>query len=1083
MLEFLNNKDEQRVGDHLRNGIKPDAKLSFISAYFSLFAFEKLKNELTDAQALRFIFSEPQFTRRYHQDKEPKEFKIDRLKHESALMGMGYELSIQNGLNQRAIARECAQWIREKAIFKAPVRSQVIQTMAQYLVANPDGTCETYMGQCDFSGPGLGYGNRDSYMSVQKSGDMPTLLDDMLSQFDAIWDDTTRIKDVTEELITQIETLHRENSPEFIYYLTLYHIFKDYIEEQDDYLEGHLDSLRKTKLWDMLYTFQRDGVIAAIGKLEKYQGCIIADSVGLGKTFEALAVIRYYELRNRNVLVLCPKRLGENWEVYTRNDVQNTLSEERFGYDVMYHTDLSRRRGKTDTGLNLQTLNWGNYDLVVIDESHNFRTGKYAEENGLSRYQKLMEDIIKAGTRTKVLMLSATPVNNKMTDIRNQIRLIAEDDDEYLAATLGIASIDQVTKVAQARFNMWSELPQSTRTVDQFIELLNEEYFTLLDALTIARSRKHIQKYYAADDIGEFPSRLAPINQRSKIDTLDQLPSFAEVNEWIAQLNLSVHSPSKYVMPNKRHLYPELFEGNLNQVNRETGLINLMRVNLLKRLESSVYSFRLTTERLLAQVDTTIEKLQSERVFTEELLDEADIAQDDFEFQDVVTVGNKGKAQIKVEHLDTVAMLQDLHDDRALLEVLLDTFKPITPERDAKLRDIKQLIQEKIRAPHNLGNRKHIIFTAYADTAEYLYKHIEQWLYEEFGLHSALVTGGGATYTNFPNTTKNFNELLMHFSPISKGRAGTTLDRTDEIDLVIATDCISEGQNLQDCDCLTNYDIHWNPVRIIQRFGRIDRLGSKNKTVQLINLWPDVDLDTYINLENRVRGRMIMLDVAASGDENLLQDSPDEMNDIEFRKKQLQQIQKEVLDLEDVSGGISITDFTFDDFKAELERYVRNNPSLVEGSPIGLHAVAAIPQRLRGELQPGVLFCIRQKDDSKRQKDGNSIFPHYMVYVTQSGNILYKHTNPKHALDVFRALCAGQEEVFKELCQDFNRETKDGLKMQEYSDMLGTVVESILGITREKGIESLFNPGGTNLLGEPIKGSDDFSLTTFLVVR
>ena len=869
--------------------------------------------------------------------------------------------------------------------------------------------------------------------------------------------------------------------------MTLYNIFsKDIDSLVEENIVKTKTGFKDTTIWNMLYKFQKDGVIGSIDKLEKFNGCILADSVGLGKTFEALAVIKYYELRNDRVLVLAPKKLRENWTVYTQNDKRNLLVNDRFNYDVLNHTDLSRYEGKSGE-INLESINWSNYDLIVIDESHNFRNNNPRKDKE-TRYSRLLNEVIKKGVKTKILMLSATPVNNRMNDIKNQIAFITEGKDSALKDE-GIVSIEQTLRRAQLIFNRWLDLPENARNVDEFIEMMNMDYFKLLDTVTIARSRKHIEKYYNLEEIGKFPEREVPINKKTDIDLQNDFPPLKTINKTIRNLNMSSYSPLKYVLPEKQHEYSQKYDIEVKggqsvfkQTDREQSLVNLMRVNILKRMESSIYSFGLTVSKILKDIDLLIERIDNHNLEDDMGLEINEIDVDDENTYEML-IGNKVKVLLK--DIDRVKWRQDLVDERSRLESLLIESAKITPKRDAKLAELKSVISNKQQNPLNDNNKKVLIFTAFADTANYLYDNIAGWAKKEFGICAALVTGSGQNKTNLKGLKrKEFDAILTNFSPISKERGKIYPDIEDEIDILIATDCISEGQNLQDCDYLVNYDIHWNPVRIIQRFGRIDRLGSINDKVQLVNFWANMELDEYINLEARVMGRMVLLDVSATGDENVIDtNSHKTMNDLEYRRKQLKQLQDEVIDLEDIAGGISITDMTFNDFKMDLMEYMKTNKKSLADTPFGMYAITAPEdESLNTEISKGVIFTLKQINKDVMPEEANALYPYYMVYIRDDGTVRYSYLHTKKILDFYKKLCSGKREVYHNLAEIFNKNTKDGYQMDKYTDLLETSISNIVGKTEELGVASLFSKGGTNLTKNMFSGLEDFELVSFLVI-
>ena len=1065
------------VYEELEDSIKRGSKLSVVSALFSMYAYDSLKKHLDRIENMRFIYTKPSFIK--DDKKESREYYIDN----NNIFGNEYEIKLKNEMTQESISRDFSDWIREKVDIKSYKETNEAQRR-MICVDNGDESNIFINGSVDFTTTGLG-------LSKSDRGDSSTCIygkmftEPFFNDFEQIWNDADeKLEDVKDEVLEQLQTMHKENPAEFIYFLSLYNIFNDNLEALDeDKIIRKGNTLKESRIWNKLYKFQKDAVMGVIDKIENYNGCILADSVGLGKTFTALAVIKYYESRNDRVLVLVPKKLRDNWTIYTQNDKRNIFVDDRFNYDVLNHTDLSRDGGKSGD-LDLSTINWGNYDLVVIDESHNFRNNPAFKERK-TRYQKLMDDIIKGGHKTRVLMLSATPVNNRMTDIRNQISFITEEDDNALKE-IGINSIDNTLRKAQAAFNQWSKLPESQRTGESFVDTIDLDYFQLLDTLTIARSRRHIEKYYDLGEIGDFPERLQPINIKSKIDSKEELYSLSEINNEISRLNLGIYSPLNYVLPTKSDEYERKYatvgrSGNLlKQKDKDNAMVQLMRINLLKRLESSIESFRLSTNRLIENIDDVLDKIEKGIDYDPNLnIDIIDPDEDEYEN---LLFGKKRK--VLLQDMDLIKWKQDLELDKIKLETLLNEAKKVTPSRDDKLNDLKKIIIEKQENPLNPNNKKIIIFTAFADTAKYLYKNIHQWALDEFGIHSALITGGDDNKTTLKSVTnkKNLNDMLTNFSPKSKERSQIYPNATEEIDILICTDCISEGQNLQDCDYLINYDIHWNPVRIIQRFGRIDRIGSENKVIQLVNFWPNMELDEYINLESRVKNRMVMVDVSATGEENII--SKDQtMNDLEYRRRQLEELQERVLDLEDISNSISITDLTFNDIKIELMDYMKENKDELEKAPKGIYSITDIPSELMEEVEPGVIFLLRQITGTTESQERNPLSPYYLVYIGENQQVKLSYIKSKKLLDYYKKLCLGKKEVLHDLVKDFNRETNDGKDMEKYSSLLVETIENILGKKQEAGVKSLFSKGGTATVKQDINGLEEFELVTFLIIK
>lgn len=1073
MPEFktLNNQLGETVYKELEKHIRKGSKVSTISAYFTMYAYSALKKELDKIDEMRFIFTTPSFSK--NKDKEAREYEIVN----NNIFGNEFELKLRNEMTQSAVAKDCAKWLKDKVEIKSFKEPNVAQPRMIH-VHNKSEEDIVINGSVDFTTDGRYNGSNRADFNNFMAGEEFT--DSQLLSFDTLWNNEMVLTDVKDKLLKQMEVMYEENSGEFIYFKSLYHIFYNYLDELDeDNIVKKGNKLKETKIWNTLYQFQQDAVIGAIDKIEKYNGCILADSVGLGKTFTALAIIQYYELRNDRVLVLVPKKLRENWTIYTLNDKRNIFAEDRFRYDVLNHTDLSRERGFSGN-IDLKTINWENYDLVVIDESHNFRNNP-AVKDRVTRYQRLMNDVIKQGHKTKLLMLSATPVNNKMNDIKNQIAFITEDKDNALEE-IGISSINHTLKNAQAIFNQWSKLDDNTRTGEKFVDMMDLEYFKLLDTLTIARSRKHIEKYYDLAEIGEFPNRLDPINESSDIDIKKEFPTLNEINNEIERLNLSVFSPFLYILPQKREDYAKKYdiaigEGKsvFKQTDREKSLIQLMRINLLKRMESSIHSFKLTIEKLLFKINKTLEKIDDISEYNEDIdISLIDPEEDEY---DELMFGKKTK--VLLQDMDLIKWKQDLKLDKEKLEFLFAQAKEVDCLRDEKLADLKKVISNKIENPINEDNKKILIFTAFADTAKYLYENISQWIFDNYGLYTALVTGSGDNKTNLKAVRNtDIDEILTSFSPISKNRNIINPEMTEEIDILIGTDCISEGQNLQDCDYLINYDIHWNPVRIIQRFGRVDRIGSKNKDIQLVNFWPNIELDEYINLKGRVENRMVMVDVSATGEENIIVNNDKVMNDLEYRKNQLEKLKDQVIDLEDVSDAISITDLTFNDFKIELMEYMKKHRKELDNAPFGIYSI--VPA---GEFEPGVIFLLRQVKGVKESKDKNALTPYYLVYINEDEEVKLNYIQSKKILDYYQKLCSGKKEVFRNLVESFDRETDNGRQMDKYSQLLKESIENIIGKKQETGVRSLFTKGGTSPVKNNIEGLEEFELISFLILK
>ena len=1073
-MKLIDNLSEKLVDD-LRVTMQRDSRVSIAAACFSVYAYEELKAQLENIDELRFLFTSPTFLQE-KTAKARREVYIPRRNREKALHGSEFEIRLRNDFSQKAISRECADWIRRKVCFKSNQTAEGIPNFMTIDSAEP----VTYAPVNGFTRADLGCERGNSLFTMINRIDAPQSTQ-YLELFNTIWNDKQRMQDVTDTVLESITTAYQENSPEFLYFFALYNIFGDFLEHvSEDDLPSDTNGFKESIVWNKLYTFQKDAALAIISKLEQFNGCILADSVGLGKTFTALAVIKYYENRNLRVLVLCPKKLSDNWITYKANYRNNPLAGDRLRYDVLYHTDLSREQGfsgETD----LSKLNWAAYDLVVIDESHNFRNGGDVDDDGKSnRYTKLMNKVIRPGARTRVLMLSATPVNNRFYDLRNQLALAYEGNSSAWKDKLDTnRSVEEIFRSAQKQFNAWSKLAPSQRTTEQLMRMLDFDFFEILDAVTIARSRQHIEKYYNIEEIGNFPTRLPPVTKQPPLTDLNNAITYDEIYELILSLTLSIYTPSNYILPSRLKKYADLnHEGknSLTQAGREEGIRRLMSINLLKRLESSVHSFRLTLQRIRDMIAATLDTIHTydphKIIELKELTGAADFDADDME-SDLFTVGRKVK--IALEDMDYLTWQRDLQTDFETLQLLLGMVADITPGHDSKLQTLLQTLAEKQREPLNKDNRKVLIFTAFSDTAQYLYEQVGAYMLRSFGLHTALVTGSVEGRSTVPKFKADLNNVLTCFSPISKDRAALMPDGPD-IDILIATDCISEGQNLQDCDCVINYDIHWNPVRLVQRFGRIDRIGSRNVVIQMINFWPDVQLDAYIDLRARVETRMKALVLSSTGDDNPL--SPEEKGDLEYRREQLQRLRTEVVDLEDMRGGVSITDLGLNEFRMELLEYAKHHPEL-ETCPGGISAVAAATP----DAPPGVVFVLKNVHNEVNINDRNRLHPYYLVYLDEDGVTLHSHLCPKDILDAMRQLCRGQKQPDKALCRAFNAETDDGRKMQKYSDLLEDAVLSIVDAKADSDLDSLFRAGGTTALLDKVSGLDDFELICFIVVR
>lgn len=1072
-MEIFNNTTKI-VKEDLEKVIKPNSKVSIAAAYFSIYAYQELKKQLSSVESLQFIFTSPTFVPE-KSSKEMREFYIPRLSRERSLYGTEFEVKLRNELSQKVIAKECAEWIKKKVTFKS---NATHESLGGFLNVQNSNENFTYMPLNGFTTVDIGCERGNNLHNMVNKFDSP-FSDEYIKIFNSLWNDTNKLQDVTDELIEHITAVYQENPPELIYFMTLYNIFSEFLDDiSEDDLPNEATGFKESVIWNKLYNFQKDAVLAIINKLEKYNGCILADSVGLGKTFSALAVVKYYENRNKNVLVLCPKKLKDNWMTYRGNLINNPLAKDRLRYDVLFHTDLSRDKGDSAAGLPLDRINWGNYDLVVIDESHNFRNGGSASEEDQkeNRYQKLLNKIIRSGVKTKVLMLSATPVNNRFYDLRNQLALAYEGNSGQLDEKLNTKSdIDTIFRQAQRVFNDWSKRPAEQRTTDDLLKALDFDFFEVLDSVTIARSRKHIQRYYDTTEIGNFPKRNKPISLYPKLTNLDNAINYHQIFEQLMTLTLAIYTPTKYIHKSKLAKYIDIdsASGEKFTTGREMGIKRLMNINLLKRMESSVHSFKLTVYRIQSLIQSTLTTIHEHKPGSEfNLNDVSNIDEFDLDDQNVDVLNIGKKLRIDMQDMDYLSWERDLAADLAVIDLLLLMIEDITPKYDYKLNQLFEVISNKIQNPINPNNHKIIIFTAFADTAEYLFENVSTFAKQKFGLESALVTGTINGRTTIPRFHNDMNNILTCFSPVSKDKALVMPKDQHNFDILIATDCISEGQNLQDCDFLINYDIHWNPVRIIQRFGRIDRIGSKNKVIQLVNFWPDLSLDEYINLKGRVETKMRISVMTATGDDDYI--NQDENGDLTYRRQQLERLQNEVVDIEDMTSGISIMDLGLNEFRMDLLAYMKENPSM-DKLPYGIHAV------VKGE-KPGVIFVLKNINKSMNLKTQNRIHPFYLVYIGEDGQIVSNHLEPKNILDLIRYLAKGKSAPDMDVSNEFNRQTKDGKQMDEISALLQQSISSMIAAKEQSDIDSFFGLGTTTFLADSISGLNDFELVCFMVV-
>lgn len=1065
------------------------ADIDISTAKFSLYGYEALKKQLEAARAIRLLLCTKQ---------------ID-------LLGTDAERAKTLELLQSILARNLFKLLEKKAEIRAlPVDNPgSALTIIQNKVSTAGGDLQETNNTALYAGPGYTLDGLGALPSTQNYQGMQ-FFDETTASFGTMFENSWNgATDIKHSFLDRLHEIYKDRSPREIYEYALYRMF----EHDDTGKRLNKDTgIANTKIYHSLYNFQRDAMIGAIEKIEKYNGCILADSVGLGKTFTALAVIKYYLLKNANVLVLAPKKLRENWVQYREDYVTNPFARE-FNYKVLNHTDLTRKSGYSD-GIDLSKLNWNNFDLIVIDESHNFRTDSSEKETqNTTRYQKLLQ-AVQSGVKTKILMLTATPVNIKLKDLQSQINFITEKKDDALN-TAGIDSIKQVIKRSQKDFNQWMKLEDDERTIESFFQYMNPEYFTLLETLTIARSRKLIEHFYDTSDVGKFPTRLDPINIAPDSLICGQSDiSVESIAKQLDELKLAVYAQLNYVRLDARDKYPELFNETFSDVGRERTTIKLMRAMFLKRLESHVRSFIESIDRLISEIQRKIdiiEKVNRLDEYTSNdiagLTDIQNPVEDDFDEDDLELLNTK---ELKVDPLDIdiIKWKPDLEYDLQILNKIRSAVISISPENDGKLAELLKIIYNKwdnpintinspLPSPNGRGrgrchgeavtegvgevraNKKILIFTAFSDTAKELYNTLAPKFLKR-GIYTGLVTGTYSTSNiELPKEVKarlnpnKFDCVLTHFSPISKNRNAiihnlitpSTTIKLPEIDVLIATDCVSEGQNLQDCDICINYDIHWNPVRIIQRFGRIDRIGSKNNTIKLVNFWPTKELDAYLKLSQRVKTRVELMDNSAASEGSPLKPSNrSKQSDREFtyRARQLETLRDHVVNPEDIDGSIPLTDINLSEWKTEAMHLLEELGKAEQLSKIPQGICAVAPSS--DEIPNGsVLFVLKAIGESHIS---SSLAPYCPILINANGDVLASYKSPNKVLAILRNTCGRIANTIIDLStgtHTFAIESRKPSDIKPIAELLRRAIAHILGINEEAAAESLFTKGGTTI--------------------
>lgn len=1068
----LNNESPNTALSALVQCDTKDAAIDISTAKFSLYAWEALKEKIEASRLMRLLLCS--------QNHDLQGTEAERVK------------TLE--LTQSILARDLYRFIKEHAQVRAMDNPMASLTVIQgsndktVLQIGPNYTLD-----------GLGaLPSLQNYQGVQMFDEMVA---PMATMFENNWNSA---KDISDSYLNKLREIFKDRAPREIYEYALYRMFEH--DKTGESIKKDKE-IANSKIYKSLYNFQRDAMIGAIEKIEKYKGCILADSVGLGKTYTALAIIKYYENQNYNVLVLAPKKLRENWTQYNNDYVTNPFKDDKFNYRVLNHTDLTRQSGYSGD-VDLSRIKWNAYDLVVLDESHNFRTDSSEKETTkITRYQRLL-NAIQTGRKTKVLMLTATPVNIKLKDLQSQINFISEKNDEALESA-GVHSIKQVIKRSQENFNQWMKLEDDERTLESFFQYMNPDYFTLLETLTIARSRKLIEHFYDTKDIGTFPTRRAPINitPESLISGADDI-SVESIATQLDSLKLAIYAQLNYVKLDARSKYPDLFEDTFSDVGRERTTIKLMRAMFLKRLESHVCSFIESIDRLIDEIQrklkiiNTVDKLDQ---YTSSditgLTDIDSLSDEDFDDDDL-DILNTGELKVDPLDIDIVKWKPDLEYDLEILKTIRANVIAISPENDGKLAELLHIIEDKWKNPLNCvqgkNNKKILIFTAYSDTAKELYHTLAPRFLKQ-GIYTGLVTGTSATSNiELPKIVKDrlapnkFNNVLMHFSPISKhrdmiiddimsyqnSRSQQNISSVPEIDVLIATDCVSEGQNLQDCDICINYDIHWNPVRIIQRFGRIDRIGSQNHEIQLINFWPTKELDTYLKLSQRVKSRVELMDNSAASEGSPLKPSNRSVQsdrEFDYRARQLRTLRDHVVNPEDIDGSIPLTDINLSEWKTEAMHLLEKDGmrDLLSSIPQGICTVAPANDNVPDN---SVLFVLKAITDANI---ASSLAHYYPILLDSTGKVLASYKSPNKILSVLRDTCAHHDDILKTLYQGFNCEKRKTKDVRPIASLLQKAIAHIIGINEEAAAESLFTKGGTTI-GTP---KAEFEVVCFVLYK
>ena len=943
-----NSTEEKKIINWFKNETPDNIKFNIVTGYFTIGALYDFIQIVKDKTSeINIVFGDMLLENQI-------DFPVDLLNG---------DINISDAFLLPKKAKEVVDFLKKEKIRIKILEPNFCHAKVYLALSNDSLTKGYYVtGSSNLTEAGLGikyYNNVELNLAGQptdpQNGELKLWFENLWTDFKAkekVLNTDQKLIDVKEYLIQLIENFYKSYTPEEIYYKILYELFKTQLDEKEspNFLR-EIGRLEHSKIYQNLYSFQQKGVISLIKMLEKYNGAILADAVGLGKTWSALATMKYYQNKGFETILIVPKKLHQNWQYY--HHLQNSLfKDDEFKFVLRYHTDLQDERieSKHDH-LTLDNFFQSNSNkLFIIDESHNLRNNK------TGRYKYLLENLLNTekNPNHKVLLLSATPINTSLNDIKNQFKMMVSDKNDGFKDYLGIRNLDSLFANAQRKFNEWRS--DDDGTIEHLIQMLPDQFTTLADNLIVSRTRKIITDL-------TFPKPLKPINVYVTPEQIGTIENFEELFKKFPP-NMAAYSPYLYL--NKKANVSVLED----EWQRDAFLVKMMYILLVKRLESSWYAFYLTLNKILDKSNAIYAAIQEFEKTNKSINIASGNSLYDEDEDDEYTVGKRevklsdiqkdGKLALFKEHIKAdISVMQNVIED-------LKTFQnQISKEKDYKSKDkkIEELIKQ-INSKQAAGtNKKVLIFTTYRDTAYYLYNELSKRGYKKLGV----VSGSDSMYSYSNENLKQFEPLLERFCPFTKlfigknwpdytekksienfdhwkkwikdndSKTNTILE--EEIEILIATDCLSEGQNLQDCDFVVNYDIHWNPVRIIQRVGRIDRIGSPNKTFGVLNFWPTDNINEYLNLEDRIVDRLVAVrltgaevnkDLIDKLTKKMVNDNTDESQ----KRKLLEQMTLSIEDIED-SKSFGFSDLTLDIFRQELNASIRLDAKKWERIPKG----------------------------------------------------------------------------------------------------------------------------------------------------